>query len=91
MGVDEGEAKAARQICADLTRSLHSRVAKRVLPLIQACEQPATLRAWILDCPKLSDAAFEALVTGKPTSPKRSRTSHPARGTRRSVSTRKGR
>ncbi len=90
-GKAEGEAKAARQICLDLAQSLHPRVARRVLPAIQACPQPATLRAWILACPKLSDAAFAALVTRKPTSPRRARTSCPSRGSRRSVSARKGR
>ena len=89
-GVDDGEAKAARQICADLAKEFHPRVAKRVLPVIEACEQPETLRAWILQCAKLSDAAFAALVTGDPTSPTPSRTRPPSRASR-SVSARKGR
>jgi hypothetical protein len=88
-GESKGETKAARQICADLTQSLHPRVAKRVLPVIQTCDQPETLRAWILECPKLSDAAFAALVTGKPTPPRRSRASLSAR--RRAASPRKAR
>lgn len=90
-GKAEGEVKAVRQICLDLAQSLHPRVAKRVLPAIQACAQPATLRAWILECPKLSDAAFAALIASKPPSPRRARTSRPSRGSRRSVSARKGR
>jgi predicted transposase YdaD len=87
-GLAKGEAKAARQICADLAKAFHPRVAKRVVPVIQACEQPERLRAWILECPKLSDAAFVALVTGKPAPSTRSRTSRPSR---RSVPARKGR
>jgi predicted transposase YdaD len=87
-GREEGQANAARQICADLAKAFHPGVAKRLLPVIQACEQPKTLRAWILECPKLSDAAFAALVTGEPTAPRRSRTSRPAR---RAASARKAR
>ena len=90
-GKAEGEVNAVRQICLDLAQSLHYSVAKRVLPVIQACQQLATLRAWILECPKLSDAAFAALVTSKPTSPRRARTSRPSRGSRQSVAARKQR
>ena len=71
-GEAEGKGRGRGQAAADLPRpgaGLHPRVAKRVLPAIQACAQPATLRAWILQCPKLSDAAFAALVTGEPTRP----------------------
>ena len=83
-GLAEGEARASRQICADLTKEFHPRVSQRVLPTIQACEQPETLRAWILACPKLSDAAFAKLVTGEPAPPGRARP-------RRSVPARKRR
>jgi hypothetical protein len=48
-----------------------------LVPLLQGGEAP--------------ENAFEALVTGKPSPHKRSRTSRPSRGARRSVSTRKGR
>ena len=90
-GRAEGEARALRHICADLVKALHPRVATRVLPVIEACQQSETLRAWILECTKLPAAAFAALVTSKPTSPRRSRTSHPSRGRRLSVSAHKGR
>jgi hypothetical protein len=82
-GEAKGEVRAARQICADLAKGLHPRVAARVLPLIETCERPETLRAWILECPKLSEAAFAALVTGEPAPPTRSRTSRPSRAPRR--------
>lgn len=72
-GEAKGEARASRQICADLTKEFHPRVSRRVLPTILACEQPETLRAWILACPKLSDAAFAKLVTGEPAPPGRAR------------------
>jgi len=90
-GLARGEIQAARQICADLTKAFHPRLAKRVLPTIKACDQPATLRAWILGCPKLSDAAFASLLTGKPPSPKRSRSSRPTRAPRRASASRKAR
>ncbi len=90
-GEAKGEVQAARQICIDLAKAFHPRLSKRVLSTIQACDQPATLRAWILECAKLSDAAFAELVTGKPTPPKRSRTSRPSRASRPSSRTRKAR
>jgi predicted transposase YdaD len=100
MGRDEGEAKgraegkaqAARQICIELSRECHPRVAARVLPAIEACDQAETLRAWVLQCPKLSDAEFVALVTGEPLpSLTRSRTSRPSRASRRPSASRKRR
>lgn len=103
MGMDEGEAKglaegeargevqAARQICIDLAKTFHPPLSKRVLSAIQACDEPTTLRAWILECAKLSDAAFAKLVTGKPTPPQRSRTSRPSHASRPSSRTRKAR
>ncbi len=91
-GRAEGEAQAVRRICVDLARECHPHVAARVLPVIEACAQPETLRAWVLQCPKLSDGEFVALVTGQP--PKhvtRSRTSRPSRTSRRSAPARKRR
>jgi predicted transposase YdaD len=91
-GKAEGEAQAARQICIDLSRECHPRVAARVLPAIEACDRPETLRAWVLQCPKLSDAQFATLVTGEPLpSLTRSRTSRPSRVSRRPSSGRKRR
>lgn len=74
LGVDEGTAKgevrgrleAVRQVCADLVRELHPAVAADVLPAIEACDQPETLRSWALQCAKVPDEAFVMLVTGKP-------------------------
>ena len=91
-GRAEGEVQAVRRICVDLSRECHPHVAARVLPAIKACVQPETLRAWVLQCPKLSDAEFVALVTGLP--PKRvtrSRTSRPSRTSHRSGPARKRR
>jgi hypothetical protein len=96
MGRDEGEAKgearAVRRICVDLSKECHPRVAARVLPAIEACDEPETLRAWVLHCPKLSDAEYVALVTGTPhVSITRSRTSRPSRASRRASHARKRR
>ena len=91
MGLDtgeiKGEVKATREICVDLTKAFHPRVAKRVVPVIEACDQPERLRAWILECPKLSDADFAALIMGKPTTATRTRANRPSR---RTVAARKG-
>jgi len=77
MGRDEGEARGR---------------AEGVLAAIEACDQPETLRAWVLQCPKLSDAGFGALVTGKPAATtSRSRTSRPSRASRRVRASRKDR
>jgi predicted transposase YdaD len=90
MGVDdgqvkgkaEGEAEASRRLCADLAREFHPRVADRVLPAIEACDRPETLRAWALQCARLSDQAFAALVTSGPsTQAARSRAARPSRRT----------
>jgi predicted transposase YdaD len=100
MGRDEGEAKgeargqliSTRTICADLVKVLHPRVASRILRRIEACADPDTLRGWILECPKLSDAAFVTLVSGKRGSgTARSRVSRPARAAGRSVASGKRR
>ena len=91
-GRAEGEAQAVRRICVDLARECHPHVAARVLPVIEACAQPETLRAWVLQCPKLSDAEFVTLVTGQPhASITRSRTSRPSRASRRPTHVRKRR
>ena len=96
MGADEGEArgrpgerprerprvqlKTARQMCADLVKEFHSDSAAALLPAIEACEQPETLRSWALQCAKLSDEAFVMLVTGKPpVRVARSRATRPSR------------
>lgn len=80
LGLAEGEARALRLVCGDLAKELHPRLAARVLPAIDSCDEPETLRAWILQCPKLSGPRFAALVTGQPPAPvTRSRTSQPSR------------
>jgi predicted transposase YdaD len=88
MGVDEGEArgeargqiKYARQVCADLVKEFHPDFADSLLPAIEACDQPETLRSWTLHCPKLSDEAFVTLVTGEPpVKVARARTTRPSR------------
>jgi hypothetical protein len=84
MGVDDGqvkgEAEASRRLCADLAKELHPRVADRVLPAIEACDKPETLRAWALQCARLSDQAFAALVTsGGSTRAAGSRAAQPSR------------
>jgi hypothetical protein len=62
----KGEAKAVRQMCSDLVKEFHPGSATALLPAIEACDQPETLRSWTLQCAKLSDEAFVMLVTGKP-------------------------
>ena len=65
-GEAEGQIKTARQMCADLVKEFHPGSAAALLPVIEACDQPETLRSWTLQCAKLSDEAFVMLVTGKP-------------------------
>ena len=84
LGVDEGEAKgqlkAVRQVCADLVKEYHPRSANALLPAIESCDQPETLRSWALQSAKLSDEAFVTLVTGKPPARvARSRATRPSR------------
>jgi hypothetical protein len=84
LGADEGEAKgelkAVRRMCADLVKEFHPGSATALLPAIEACDQPETLRSWTLQCAKLSDEAFVVLVTGKPpVRVARSRATRPAR------------
>jgi predicted transposase YdaD len=83
-GRAEGQTDAARRICLDLSKECHPRVARHLLHAIEACDEPETLRGWILQCPKLSDTEYIALVTGKPAAAvTRSRTSRPSRTSRR--------
>jgi hypothetical protein len=80
MGVDEGQLKNARQMCADLVTEFHPGSAAALLPAIEACDQPETLRSWALQCAKLSDEGFVTLVTGKsPVRVARSRATRPSR------------
>ena len=88
LGRDEGEARgevrALRLVCADLAKEFHPRVAGRILAAIDSCDRPETLRAWILQCPKLTGGEFAALLTGQPPEGVvRSRTSRPSRTSRR--------
>jgi len=75
-----GELEAVRQMCSDLVKEFHPDSTAALLPAIEACDQPETLRSWVLQCAKLSDEAFVVLVTGKPPVPvARSRATRPAR------------
>jgi hypothetical protein len=78
----KGELKAVRQMCSDLVKEFHPGSATALLPAIEACDQPETLRSWTLQCAKLSGEAFVMLVTGKPSV--RSARSRAARPSRRS-------
>jgi len=79
-GEARGELKAVRQMCADLVTEFHPGTAAALLPAIEACDQPETLRSWTLQCAKLPDEAFVKLVTGKPpVRVARSRTTRPSR------------
>jgi hypothetical protein len=80
LGVDEGQVKYARQVCADLVAEFHPAVAADLIPVVEVCDKPETLRSWILQCAKLPDGAFVALVTGKPpVRVARARTTRPSR------------
>ena len=80
LGRAEGELGALRRACNELAKKLHPRVAARLIPVIDSCDRPDTLQTWILQCPKLTGAAFAALVTGgSPERVVRSRTSRPSR------------
>ena len=79
-GEARGQIKNARQMCADLVKEFHPGTAAALLPAIEACDQPETLRSWALQCAKLSDEAFVMLVTGKsPARVARSRATRPSR------------
>ncbi len=91
-GRADGEVLALRRVCAGLTKELHPRMAGRLVPLIESCDRPETLQAWILACHKRSGAEFAALVTGQPSARLvRSRTSRPARRSRRRAASRRRR
>jgi hypothetical protein len=75
---------AARRLCADLAKEYHRAVAARLLPVIESCRQPVTLRSWALQCARLSDDAFVKLVTGQRRERlSRSRARKPSRRARR--------
>ena len=79
-GEARGQIKTARRMCSDLVKEFHAGTAAALLPAIEACDQPETLRSWTLQCAKLSDEAFVRLVTGKPpVRVARSRATRPAR------------
>jgi hypothetical protein len=79
-GRAEGELKNARQVCADLVRELHPGTAATLLPAVEACEEPETLRSWAVQCARLSDHALVVLVTGKrPARVARARANRPSR------------
>jgi hypothetical protein len=66
-------------MCADLVKEFHPDSAAALLPAIEACDQPETLRSWALQCAKLPDEAFVTLVTGKhPVRVARSRATRPS-------------
>jgi hypothetical protein len=65
-GEARGQINTARQMCADLVKEFHPDSAAALLPVIEACDQPETLRSWALQCAKQPDEAFVTLVTGKP-------------------------
>ena len=91
-GREEGQVLIARRICADLVKATHPRVARSVLPRIEQCAEAETLRGWILECPRLSDAAFTKLIKG-PGGPRaaRARVGRPSRASRRAADSRKKR
>jgi len=83
-GLAKGRAEGVRQICVDLAKAHHSAVAFRVVPVIEACSELPRLRRWALPAPRVSDAEFARLVTGRASSlPTRRRAPRPARRVRR--------
>jgi len=40
-------------MCFDLLKEFHPGSATALLPAIEACDQPETLRSWTLQCAKL--------------------------------------
>ena len=76
----EGRTEEARHECARLTKKLHPTVAPRLVPVIEACSELARLRRWTERAPRLSDAEFASLVTGRAGArPTRRRAPRPAR------------
>ncbi len=79
-GRAEGRAEEARTACVTLTRALHPAVAPRLVPVIKACSELPQLRRWTARAPRLSDAEFARLVTGREAAgPTRRRAPRPAR------------
>ena len=81
----EGRTEEARTVCVTLTKALHPAVAPRLVPVIKACSELPQLRRWTTRAPRLSDAEFASLVTGrKADRPTRRRAPRPARKATRS-------
>ena len=79
-GRAEGRTEEARTVCVTLTKALHPAVAPRLVPVIKACSELPQLRRWTTRAPRLSDAEFASLVTGrKADRPTRRRAPRPAR------------
>lgn len=61
-GAARGRLAAERELCVDLVRKYHPGAADRALPAIEACNDPARLKAWILSVADLDDDGFITLL-----------------------------
>jgi hypothetical protein len=83
-GVTKGRLEDARQVCAAFVKRHHARVARRVLPAIEACSDVARLHRWTLRMPELSGVELLRLIRSYPGSRAiRHRSPRPARRSRR--------
>ena len=60
----EGRLEAERELCSELARKYHPAVFDRARPLIEACQDPARLKEWVLVTLDLSDADFLSRLEG---------------------------
>ncbi len=55
-GLTKGRVEAEREVCSDLVRELHPKVASLALPAIESCNDPVALKRWALLAAKGTDA-----------------------------------
>jgi len=87
-GRAEGEMATARTLCSGFARQHHPAVLSEVAPIIASCSDPLRLQQWALAAPRLSDAEFLRLLSGRsasrsPARTSRSRTPRPSRRSKR--------
>jgi hypothetical protein len=90
-GRREGRIAGAREVCLELAKQHHPRVADRVVPLIEACSDIERLHEWALQAPRLPDPEFLRLFkeqggstagsAGRRRTPRPSRKAQPNRST----------
>ena len=59
----EGSLRSERDVCLELIRRRHPALLAKATPVVEACEDHALLRAWILNAGDLDDAGFARLLS----------------------------